>query len=68
MESHRENELKSVGIDFSKTCITSALPESIYFGLEIGEKCEPLYKNGIIYAMPYNKDDVLVEMLKQLYD
>lgn len=60
MEDFRQNELLDVGIDLSN----KYLPNYIDLNFESKNNRKPIYKNGIIYAMPYSKGEVLSKILK----
>lgn len=65
IEDHRIEELKRVGIDFSKSF--TEMSETAFAGFPIAQIGKsPFYKNGVILANEQDKGLVLVEFLKTI--
>lgn len=62
MEDFRFQELKDKGIDFSD----SLEEKRIELDFEMKENLIPLFKEGILYARPYSKGEVLGNFLKKI--
>jgi hypothetical protein len=62
MEDHRRKDLLEKGIDFANTFLS----HPILFDFQTKNNRKPLYKDGIIYALPYNKGEVLIKLLKYM--
>jgi len=59
MEDFRRKELLKCGIDLKN----EFLPKKIVLDFEKKEGRVPMYKDGIMYASPYSKGNVLTEMM-----